>query len=235
MNRAPSWINVLLLIAGNAIPIVGVVFWDWSGFVVLFLYWLESGIVGVFTILKIVLALPRYEPVPGRQVNYKQDAGTSSRSFSTAEMGRFWVIPSFVLGYGAAMVLFALAVGWLFYPRDFNGGIGDVIARMQAELVPHQRELIAALVLMLFDHAAQSYRDFFGGPEWARADPVFQMWRPFGFLVMLYFLWLVGGFLMATFKTPGGVLVLFVVLKTLGELFTMPFTPQKHWRRIPLT
>lgn len=235
MNRAPSWINVLLLLVGNTVPILGVVFWGWSSFVVLFIYWLEGGIVGLFTLLKIVLALPRYQPMPGRHVRYKQEAEGSSRSFQVAEMARIWVVPAFVLGYGAAMALFALAVGWLFYPRAFNQGVGTAVAKMWAELGPHRHELITALVLMLADHAAQSYRDFFGGPEWARADPVFQMWRPFGVLVMLYFLWLVGGFLVTTFETPAGVLVLFVLLKTLGELFTMPFTPRKPWHRITLT
>ena len=45
--------STLALLAANAIPLVGVALLDWSAFSVLALYWLETAIIGVFTLLKI--------------------------------------------------------------------------------------------------------------------------------------------------------------------------------------
>lgn len=42
----------MTLVIANLIPIVGVLFWGWELFDVVFVYWLESLIVGFFTMLK---------------------------------------------------------------------------------------------------------------------------------------------------------------------------------------
>ena len=47
----PSW---AVLIAANAVPIFGVLFGGWGVFPLIFLYWVENGIVGVVTVAKLV-------------------------------------------------------------------------------------------------------------------------------------------------------------------------------------
>jgi hypothetical protein len=42
------------LILANAVPILGVLFFHWSLFHILFLYWAESGVIGVYTVLKLI-------------------------------------------------------------------------------------------------------------------------------------------------------------------------------------
>jgi len=51
------------LVLTNLIPLFGVLFWHWSLFSVVFLYWLESAIIGFFNVLKMIsigglLAIP---------------------------------------------------------------------------------------------------------------------------------------------------------------------------------
>ena len=46
--------TVISLIIANLLPLIGVFFWDWEAFDVVFLYLLETLIVGFFTILKII-------------------------------------------------------------------------------------------------------------------------------------------------------------------------------------
>ncbi len=53
-------ISVLFLIAVNMMPLFGVLFFGWSLFSVMFLYWIENGIIGFFNIFKIALACPRH-------------------------------------------------------------------------------------------------------------------------------------------------------------------------------
>jgi hypothetical protein len=51
----PLPITVLFLIAVNLIPLFGVLFFGWSLFSIMFLYWIENGIIGFFNILKSAL------------------------------------------------------------------------------------------------------------------------------------------------------------------------------------
>lgn len=48
-----SWIGMSVLVGANLIPLVGVLLWDWSLFGLLVLYWSESAIVGLFSIIDI--------------------------------------------------------------------------------------------------------------------------------------------------------------------------------------
>ena len=48
--------SALLLVAANAVPLAGVLFFGWSLWTILVLYWIENGIVGLWNIPKILLA-----------------------------------------------------------------------------------------------------------------------------------------------------------------------------------
>ena len=50
---AKSFTSSFLLVAANSVPLWGVLFQGWKLFPIVFLYWLESAIVGVFNIVKI--------------------------------------------------------------------------------------------------------------------------------------------------------------------------------------
>jgi hypothetical protein len=52
----PLPVAAQFLIAVNTIPLFGVLYFGWSLFSIMFLYWLENGIVGVFNVFKIALA-----------------------------------------------------------------------------------------------------------------------------------------------------------------------------------
>ena len=46
--------SVLALLAANSIPIFGVLLFGWELFPLIFVYWLENAVIGMFTILKIL-------------------------------------------------------------------------------------------------------------------------------------------------------------------------------------
>jgi hypothetical protein len=56
-NRLAARLSALALIAANSVSLIGVLFWNWDGFLLLMLYWMETGIVAFWTILRI-LVLP---------------------------------------------------------------------------------------------------------------------------------------------------------------------------------
>ena len=51
------------ILAGNMVPMLGVLFWGWSIAALLILYWFETGIVGFFCAAKILVIRPRYAAV----------------------------------------------------------------------------------------------------------------------------------------------------------------------------
>ena len=52
----PLSASAFALIGVNLIPLVGVFWWDWDAFTVILLYWLETAVIGVITMLRIVSA-----------------------------------------------------------------------------------------------------------------------------------------------------------------------------------
>lgn len=47
--------SVIALIAVNILPILGVIFFDWDLLEIIFLYWLETGIIGLYSMMKIII------------------------------------------------------------------------------------------------------------------------------------------------------------------------------------
>lgn len=47
--------SMLVLVAANLVPLIGVAFWGWDIFLLLILYWLETAVIGFWTILRVLL------------------------------------------------------------------------------------------------------------------------------------------------------------------------------------
>lgn len=58
--------SVVTIVAVNLMPLMGVVWYDWDPFAVLFIYWIQTGIIGYFSFLKIKKVC-EYEP-PERRI-----------------------------------------------------------------------------------------------------------------------------------------------------------------------
>lgn len=48
----PPMIQILFILVGNSLPLIGKLAWDWSTFYLLFLYWLDTVVIFIFTYLK---------------------------------------------------------------------------------------------------------------------------------------------------------------------------------------
>ena len=100
-------ISAILLVAVNAIPLIGVAFWGWSLMMILVLYWIESGIVGVINVFKIARA------EGGDDAGGRASTAAGSRFESRAAaagMGRGAIIGFFVMHYGIFWVVHGVFV-----------------------------------------------------------------------------------------------------------------------------
>lgn len=85
-------LSIVLLVAANLLPIVGVVFWGWDAFVLLMLYWLETAIVGFWTAARIVVS-PTAVDVNGKRLDGMSLTGrVAVAAFITVHAGIFMIV-----------------------------------------------------------------------------------------------------------------------------------------------
>ena len=91
--RSPT---TIALIVANLVPLVGVLFFDWSLFTIMFIFWMESAVIGCFNVLKLVIV---------------------------ANILSIIMVPFFVVHYGAFMSGHLVFIFALFSPdeRSFSG------------------------------------------------------------------------------------------------------------------
>ena len=191
----PVPFSAFVLLGANTVPLFGVLFFDWSVFSILFLYWFENIAVGVFNILKMLFANAE-EP--------------------NTQASKFFLIPFFTFHYG----MFATVHG-VFVLSLFGGGFtgrGFPTAATFAHAVQAAGIAPAAWGLAL-SHGVSFAFNYIGTGEYKSALVPALMFRPYGRVMVLHIVILGGGFLVTLFGSPLIPLALLVVLKTGLDLF----------------
>jgi hypothetical protein len=88
--------STLILIAANLVPLLGIAFWHWDAFLLLVLYWMETAIIGFWTMMMIAVA-------PHETI------GPKARQTS-----RLFLIPFFIVHSGIFMGVHFLFLWTLF-------------------------------------------------------------------------------------------------------------------------
>jgi hypothetical protein len=190
--RAPS---VLALVAANLIPLYGVLHWGWDLFVLMTAYWMETGIIGFFTAIRMVL-VARW-------------AGLLLVPFFCVHFGGFMA--------GHAVFLWALfAGGWqqtIATPGEF------------AYLLFFGTGLWLAFAALFLSHGASFYMNVLRPMHSAKDDPRHKplpasdiMMTPYGRIIVMHVTILVGAFLVELFKTPLAAFVLLIALKIVADV-----------------
>lgn len=205
--RSPpgSRVAVVGLLAGNAIPLVGVLFYGWGVPALLLVYWLESAVVGVESIAKILRAEGTDDPdgLPSMRFNDRSVAsfiGSSNRSiagFFVQHYGIFWLVHG----------VFVLTV--------FRGFAPVLDGEWVSVVVP---------TVGLAAYHVVSYRlNFVGYREFERRGPVALMIDPYRRVLVLHLTIVLGAFAIGGVGAPVGVVVVMVLVKTALDL-------RGHWR-----
>ncbi len=111
----------MLLVAANLLPLLGVVFFGWAVYDVLFLFWLENLVIGVFTIARLLTLYRR-----------------------RGEQRALVLIPFFCLHYGAFTVGHLVFLMVLFRPDDpaATGAVMGVGLPLIALMISHGASFI---------------------------------------------------------------------------------------------
>jgi len=105
--------STLILIAANLLPLAGIYFWNWDTFLLLILYWMETAIIGFWTILALAAApLLVAGPVANRT-------------------SRFFLVPFFLLHSGIFMGVHFLFL-WTLFPGTWANRIHGIAGFIQS-------------------------------------------------------------------------------------------------------
>ena len=204
--RLSSLAALIGLLLANVIPIVGVFAFGWQALDLLLLYWLEAAVVGVFTVVRVLLAMG--DPTDtglGALFGFDRytgpGAGTSNARFGAVALFCFQYGPLWVI-HGAALFLLP---GFAFEPLGW-----DPLAVLPT--------LLPAVGAMALSHGLSFGLGFLAGGVRERTAPVAQVFAVFPRLLVLHYAVLIGGFGAVTLGSPLFALVVLVVLKTVADV-----------------
>lgn len=239
-RRTATTRSALLLLAANAIPVIGVMFLGWSLLTILVLYWLENGIVGFWNVLKINLArgsfVPRLPEMPdeaalaatgnraqaaalryafnqARQRRAVMAAASVSATSSSGRLmsaGRLALSLFFLFHYGMFWFVHGIFV---FALPAFGDGFGADGGGNAFGEVNWDSVLIGGVALFL-SHGASFLFNYIGRGEYMTASPSSLMGSVYGRVVVLHLTIIFGSFVVGLLGAPIGALLILVILKT---------------------
>jgi hypothetical protein len=195
---------VLALVLANLIPLAGVLALGWDVFEVVFLYWLENVVVGIYAVAKIALAQGPAPETPRR----RGGAGGAQAAMTSAT--RVVLVPFFCVHYG----MFTLVHG-IFVFALFGGDVGfGPFGGLEGGLAAMDRRWLAlAFAALLGSHGLSFWRNYLAGGEYLTLSPQEAMGQPYGRVVVLHLTIIFGGMLVTFLGSPVWALVLLVALK----------------------
>jgi hypothetical protein len=187
-GNVPDQSTLIVIVAANLIPAVGVLFFGWDAFNVVFLYWAENAILGVVTIVRMLLAC----------------AGGQKG----VHAAKIFIIPFFFVHYGIFLTVHGVFVVVLTDPNLFQAAPKSPFQVLQQL----DTTFWVALAALAVEHAYDTYKNYVRTGEYLKAQPAVEMGRAYGRIVVLHLAILGGGFLLVLLGVRGLVLLL-VALK----------------------
>jgi hypothetical protein len=203
-----SAVAVALLVITNLIPLAGVLWLGWDLELILALYWVENGVVGVINVLKILSARGTNTTstwrVNGRPASSMSRVGLAG--FFCMHYGIFWI------GHGGFVLAFVPAIS------GSVGGFGGQIT-LDPVAIPDAGVLAFAAIGLAISHGTSFWMNYLGHGEYLTLSPAQVMSQPYGRLVIMHLTIILGAFVSIFLGTPIGSLLVLVVLKTALDLY----------------
>jgi hypothetical protein len=182
---------LIVLFAANLYPLYGVLERGWDVFELLFLFWAENVVIGLFNILKLLANRPRD---PG--INF----------------AKLFFVPFFTVHYGMFTFAHGVFVIALFAPDAHH-----IQLYGPAGYFWHSNVLAngvsTAITLLFISHAVSFYVDYIRSGEFERTTLGTWMNEPYGRVVVLHLGLIGGGFLLSALEQPTVGLIVLVFLK----------------------
>jgi hypothetical protein len=224
---SPPW-AVAVLVAANAVPLVGVLAGGWRTFDLLLLYWLENALVGAFTVARMLA------PAKAIARTRRRSRGAAARrrrrgapDAPPAIVAGLLLTPVFLAHYGAFWILHGMVLVGLFggdppgTPRVvFGADAADLALAALVEAWGRLRDgsLVAPVAALVVAHAASFVADFLREPAERSLSASTWAVRPYGRVVALHVALVLGGVAVVAVGDTLPALVVLIAAKTLIDL-----------------
>lgn len=196
--------NDILPITANLIPVFGVAFWGWSAIEAFTVYAMETLIVGILTLLKMLVAMLAR--------NTREDWYNGSQ---TTKVGGLFLMVFFTFHYG----MFAAIQTSIF------SGVAGIEPRGAGPLYfflnwykfinEHTAYALCAFVVSYF---ASNFVPFIVSGDYKKTPMIYLMFQPYGRIIVQQFTVILGS-MMLLFKFGIGFMIIFIVVKMCVEMF----------------
>lgn len=181
--------DIIFIVIINALPFFGVVYWGWNLSTLLFVYWLESLIVGIANFAKLTVS------------NGPGSERAGKVFFFTVHYGLFWIVHG--------VFLFALLL-----PRIWEYSV----AADEDGFFTSLEKLPFIFWGLVVSYAVSTALYMMQTPRAKRLTPVAQMFAPYGRVFIMHIVILGGAFLLARYADAMPVLLLFIGLKLVFDI-----------------
>lgn len=188
--RAPG---VQALIAANLFPLFGVLFFGWSLFSIMLLYWLENIVIGIFNVIRMRRA---EKPMPDAEAGVK----LGGKPYAPEMKGQ--LIAFFILHYG----LFT-AVHGVFVFALFRSDEAPTLA------------VVVGLVSLLWSHAVSYFTNYIGKGEYKSLSAPDLFIQPYKRIFVLHLTIIFGGGFSLAIGSPIFALVVLIALKITVDIW----------------
>ena len=183
-------LSLLATVSANSVPLIGVLAFDWSVLLLIFIYWAEAGLYGGFVLLRILTAQGTDDPeaYPDTDDFLFEWPNWKHALFDGSFFGIFWLF-----GGGFAVGMFAQAVGF---------------AGLSA------RPLVSSTLAFGLAHAGLFWSEHILSGEYKRHGPIAFAPDLFDHIFLIQAILLIGLFVAVALGSPLGMIVVFIMIKT---------------------
>lgn len=182
---------LIVVIAVNLVPIFGVVFWGWSAFALIFLYWMENVVIGVKTLAEM--------------------AASAIASGTVGLVGLVFFGGFFTLHYGLFCFVHGTFVVAMFGAPALGLHMLDLAGATRA-LLTQEPNLLIGLASICIWQIVQLVL-FIARGQARTANPLELMGAPYPRIIVLHLAIIFGGFLLMLLNEPVAGLVVLALVK----------------------
>jgi hypothetical protein len=190
--------SIFFIVFANLVPLAGVLWYDWSVFALLVLFWIENVITGLFNIPRIIMA-------KGPSAPAELEINGTARQVGQLGLAVFFCIHYGIFTFGHGSFVFAtMATG--------HYGVEDTFT------VIAEYGLSWAILALLISHGFSFFYNYLYRGEYKKADFAKQMQRPYHRVIILHVTILLGGFLVSLMNEPLMGLIVLLGLKIVIDI-----------------
>lgn len=194
-DRSKTW-PLALVVVLNLIPVAGVIFWGWSAFALIVLYWLENLVIGVRTLASMF--------------------ASAAMKGGGSWLGTFFTGAFFVFHYGLFCFVHGIFVMALFGSGAGGDSIVD-LAGAVGTLFATQTNLLIGFASIVAWQVVQFIRFLVGGD--VRASNAMElMASPYPRIAVLHMTILLGGFVLLLLNQPVAGIVVLALIKAAYDI-----------------